>query len=105
MVVSSLCRLCDWWRLWHSSTCPDTFVSSTRGDGATSGGQIGRPSHLKIPDGPKLARAALSRLAVDMVSVAVLGFCVWGNNGAGIFVRGANGGLSTKGAKLLLPKA
>jgi len=38
-------------------------------------------------------------------AVAVLGFCVWGTNGAGIFVWGAKRRLSAEGAKLRLPKA
>ena len=38
-------------------------------------------------------------------SVAVLGFCVWGANGAGIFVWGAKVGLSAEGAKMRFPKA
>ena len=37
--------------------------------------------------------------------VAVLGFCVWGDNGAGIFVWGAKEGLGAEGAKMRLPKA
>ena len=39
------------------------------------------------------------------ISVAVLGFWVWGANGAGIFVWGAKWRLSAEGAKLRLPKA
>src|SRR6218665_2183995 len=39
------------------------------------------------------------------VPVAVLGFRVWGANGAGIFVWGAKGELSAEGAKLRLAKA
>jgi len=38
-------------------------------------------------------------------SVAVVGFCVWGANGVGIFVWGTKWGLSAKGVKLRLPKA
>src|SRR6218665_1856162 len=34
-----------------------------------------------------------------------INFCVWGANGAGIFVWGAKWGLSAEGAKLRLPKA
>jgi len=33
-------------------------------------------------------------------ALAVLGFCVWGANEAGIFVWGAKGELSAEGAKL-----
>jgi len=42
---------------------------------------------------------------VTLASVAVLGFCVWGANGADIFVWGAKGELSVEGAKLRFPKA
>src|SRR6218665_2665914 len=38
-------------------------------------------------------------------AVAVLGFCVWGAIGAGIFVWGAKGGLSAEGAKRRWQKA
>src|SRR6218665_1418684 len=44
-------------------------------------------------------------LDLHIKAVAVLGFCVWGANRAGIFVWGAKGGLSDEGAKLRLPKA
>jgi len=32
----------------------------------------GRPSHLKVPDGPRMARAALSRWAIDEPNVSKL---------------------------------
>ena len=37
--------------------------------------------------------------------MAVLGFCVWGANGSGVFAWRAKAGLSAEGAKLRLPKA
>ena len=37
--------------------------------------------------------------------VAVLGFCAWGANGAGICFGGAKEGLSAEGAKLRMPRS
>src|SRR6218665_3015512 len=43
---------------------------------------------------------ACERLRNILVAVAVLGFCVWGAKGAGIFVWGAKGGLSAYNRKI-----
>src|SRR6218665_4036843 len=52
-----------------------------------------------------LLSMSISKTEFILKAVAVLGFCVWGANGAGIFVWGVKWGLSAEGAKLRLPKA
>src|SRR6218665_1120841 len=61
----------------------------------------GRPCH-----DPSISKSGKSKSPrIDAyASVAVLGFCGWGANGAGIFVWGAKEGLSAEGKKPLTTK-